>query len=194
MSMPIIKPSKINRCEAITDIIESVALEQTGLSHILNAEGEKIQAALILSKDKDDLLKINKSVQSMINSITRLETILQGKLELFNDCLCECCPVTPCKPSMLKFEFSNPKGGNIVNGDVTNTYLLSGTEEGTDIKFITNPEVIVTSSTVLPTGITFQNNTLTIPAKFDWSKVYTMKFFVGTDNCKYEITIITAVI
>ncbi|MEG2051735.1 MAG: thioester domain-containing protein [Oscillospiraceae bacterium] len=43
MSMPIIKPSKTIRYQSITDIIESVALEQTALSHILNAEGEKIQ-------------------------------------------------------------------------------------------------------------------------------------------------------
>lgn len=43
MSMPIITPSTTTRPQAISDIIESVALEQTGLSHILNAEGEKIQ-------------------------------------------------------------------------------------------------------------------------------------------------------
>lgn len=46
MSMPIIEPSNTSRPQAITDIIESVALEQTALSHILNAEGEKIQYAL----------------------------------------------------------------------------------------------------------------------------------------------------
>ncbi|MEM1484261.1 thioester domain-containing protein [Oscillospiraceae bacterium PP1C4] len=46
MGMPIIKPSSTNREQSITDIIESVALEQTALSHILNAEGEKIQKSL----------------------------------------------------------------------------------------------------------------------------------------------------
>ncbi|MEG0826612.1 MAG: hypothetical protein RSA10_03540 [Bacilli bacterium] len=91
MSMPIIKPSGVTKCEAITDIIESVALEQTALSHILNAEGEKIQAALVIAKTNDELLQVNKSVQSMVNSITRLETVLQGKLELFSDCLCTDC-------------------------------------------------------------------------------------------------------
>lgn len=44
--MPIITPSKTSRSQAITDIIQSVALEQTALSHILNAEGEKIQKIL----------------------------------------------------------------------------------------------------------------------------------------------------
>ena len=48
MSMPVIVPSHIERCSAITDMIQSVALEQTALSHILNAEGEK--------NSKDDCL------------------------------------------------------------------------------------------------------------------------------------------
>ncbi|MEG1495354.1 MAG: hypothetical protein RSB99_00025 [Bacilli bacterium] len=95
MSMPIIKPSGVTKCQAITDIIESVALEQTGLSHILNAEGEKIQKALVLAATSGDLLLVNKSVQSMVNAITRLETVLQGKLELFSDCLCADCAVVP---------------------------------------------------------------------------------------------------
>lgn len=50
MSMPVIKPSCTSRSQAITDIIESVALEQTAISHILNAEGEKIQKVLEIQK------------------------------------------------------------------------------------------------------------------------------------------------
>ncbi|NLD19003.1 MAG: Cys-Gln thioester bond-forming surface protein [Clostridiales bacterium] len=46
MSMPVIKASNTTRQQSVTDIIASVALEQTALSHILNAEGEKIQKAL----------------------------------------------------------------------------------------------------------------------------------------------------
>lgn len=46
MGMPMIQSSNTSRHQAITDIIASVALEQTALSHILNAEGEKIQKAL----------------------------------------------------------------------------------------------------------------------------------------------------
>ena len=33
----------------------------------------------------EDLLALNKSVDSMINSITRLEMMLQAKLELFSN-------------------------------------------------------------------------------------------------------------
>ena len=46
MSMPVIKASNTSRPQSVTDMIESIALEQTALSHILNAEGEKIQKVL----------------------------------------------------------------------------------------------------------------------------------------------------
>lgn len=48
MGMPVITPSTTTRTQAITDIIESVALQETALSHILNAEGEKIQKMVAL--------------------------------------------------------------------------------------------------------------------------------------------------
>lgn len=91
MGMPIITPGTGTRCQAITDIIESVALEQTALSHILNAEGEKIQKVVATATTEAELLAVNKSVQTMVNSITRLEMILQAKLEMFQDCLCDEC-------------------------------------------------------------------------------------------------------
>lgn len=91
MSMPIIVPGTGTRCQAITDIITSVALEQTALSHIINAEGEKIQKIVASAETAGEMLAVNKSVKSMLNSITRLEMVLQGKLELFEDCLCDEC-------------------------------------------------------------------------------------------------------
>lgn len=91
MGMPIITPGTGTRCQAITDIIESVALEQTALSHILNAEGEKIQKVVANARSGEELLAVNKSVQSMVNAITRLEMVLQAKLELFQECLCTEC-------------------------------------------------------------------------------------------------------
>lgn len=97
MGMPIITPSTVTRCQAITDIIESVALEQTALAHILNAEGEKIQkvAALTSTATPDQLLEINNSAKMMVKSITMLEIVLQSKLELFDSCLCDCAPIAP---------------------------------------------------------------------------------------------------
>lgn len=90
MGMPIITASKTTRAQAITDMIQSVALEETALSHILNAEGEKIQKVVAMPDVTPEvLLATNKSVESMVNAVTRLEMILQSKLTAFGDCLCE---------------------------------------------------------------------------------------------------------
>ncbi|MFV0249438.1 MAG: choice-of-anchor A family protein [Bacilli bacterium] len=74
------------RQQAINDLIESVALEQTALAHIINAEGEKIQQILASNPTINEMIKVNKSVKKTINSIIRLENILNSKLSLF-DCI-----------------------------------------------------------------------------------------------------------
>lgn len=71
--------------QVITDLIQSVALEQTALSHILNAEGEKIQKA-VSDPEIYDVLAINKSVVKMVKSISILETVLQSKLATALEC------------------------------------------------------------------------------------------------------------
>lgn len=89
MSMPVITPGTVTREQAISDIIESVALEETGLSHILNAEGEKIQKVIAIATNPAELIAVNKSVESMVNAVSRLELILQSKIELFSCTICE---------------------------------------------------------------------------------------------------------
>ena len=90
MGMPVITSSTTTRTQAITDIIESVALQETALSHILNAEGEKIQKMVALEDVTPDvLLATNKSVESMVNAVSRLEMILHSKLSVFDGCLCK---------------------------------------------------------------------------------------------------------
>jgi len=85
MGMPVITPGDGSRDQAITDLIQSVALQEAALAHIMNAEGEKMQAIIGKSDvTSEELLTLNKSVESMINSITRLEMMLQAKLELFS--------------------------------------------------------------------------------------------------------------
>lgn len=78
------------RSQAITDLFESVALQQAALSHILNAEGEKLQKILSFEDiSTDTVLQANKSVESMADTVAGLELILQQKLALFDDCLCD---------------------------------------------------------------------------------------------------------
>ena len=77
------------RSQAITDLIASIALEQAALSHILNAEGEKVQK--ILSFDglsPETILLTNRSVETMVNTISNLEMVLADKIALFKESIC----------------------------------------------------------------------------------------------------------
>lgn len=92
MSMPKIEKSDnpIEREQSVSNLVESVALMETGLSHIINAEGEKIQKVIKHDDPSadvplEDILKVNNSAEKMINSISKLEMILQNKLETSKD-------------------------------------------------------------------------------------------------------------
>ena len=90
MGMPVIIPGTITREEAVGDIIESVALEESALAHILNAESEKLMAVIDnASATTDQLLAINRSVKNTIGAISRLEMLLQDKLDLFSSTICQ---------------------------------------------------------------------------------------------------------
>lgn len=91
MSMPKIEHTDIDKCSAAAAILQSIALEGTAISHILNAEGEKIQKVLSLhSCDCKDILEINKSVQETVDKITGLEMVLKAKLDLIVPMLDDC--------------------------------------------------------------------------------------------------------
>lgn len=175
MSMPIIKCSGIKRKESITDIVESVALEQTALSHILNAEGEKIQKVLEICDfnkekcnncDTDNILKVNESVQTTINAVTRLETVLHGKLELFKNCLCDDNEVKPLE-LLIKLSEINCNNcdttkitieGNVYTIKLMNSFPRTITFSGHSNETITT----IKAKKQLPDHAILTNNMLTI--------------------------------
>ena len=72
MSMPTIttSPNPISMSQAITDLIESIALEETALSHILNAEGEKLQKVLAMEDvSLNQILDVNETVMNMVTTV-----------------------------------------------------------------------------------------------------------------------------
>ena len=83
MGMPVITSSTTTREQAITDVMLSVALQQTALSHILNDEGEKLQKIFAMDVDHETILAANRSVESMVDAAAQLEAILRSKLDLF---------------------------------------------------------------------------------------------------------------
>lgn len=72
----------LKREEVIHLLLTSIAMEEISLSHIMNAEGEKIQH--FLEKDDvslEDLLRVNQSVERMLRSIVSKQILLQFKLD-----------------------------------------------------------------------------------------------------------------
>ncbi|MDP4084391.1 MAG: hypothetical protein Q8934_07200 [Bacillota bacterium] len=109
MSMPTIPNINANititREEVINLLLASIAFEELGLAHLINAEAEKIQAVLGTLEDGEnvngspsisDLLKINKSVNKTLKEIIKKEMLLQFKLEDVLEIPEETCP-TPRK-------------------------------------------------------------------------------------------------
>lgn len=82
-NIPNITPCiNLNRQESIDLLLSSIAMEEIGLSHILNAEGEKIQKSLnIQHTDLSDLILINESVNATLKNIIKSQVLLQLKLE-----------------------------------------------------------------------------------------------------------------
>lgn len=81
-------PSPLTREEAISMILSSIAMEELGLSHIINAEGEKIQFSLgtipgVTSPPAtiEDVLAINDSVRDVLNTITQQQMFLNAKMQ-----------------------------------------------------------------------------------------------------------------
>jgi hypothetical protein len=71
----------LKREEVINLLLASIALEEIGLSHLINAEGEKLQKAIQHAECFEDLLEANNSVERMLKTIIKKEMLLQFKLE-----------------------------------------------------------------------------------------------------------------
>jgi len=78
----------ITREQAVNHILLSIAMEEYGLSHIINAEGEKIQYVLgtlsgIPGPDAsvEDVLKVNESVKNLLAQATDTQQALVEKLK-----------------------------------------------------------------------------------------------------------------
>lgn len=90
MSLPTFPGSPgITRDDAINQIISSIAMEELGLSHILNAEGEKLQYMLGTLPGVDapeaaleDILAANASVKGLLEAAAENQQALNDKLKL----------------------------------------------------------------------------------------------------------------
>lgn len=88
-TIPQIAPTiSIDRSQVINLLLASVALEELGLAHIINAEGEKLQAALgtlpgisLTAPSFEGLITINREVRRTLQAVLKNQMLLQFKLE-----------------------------------------------------------------------------------------------------------------
>ena len=72
--------------QAVIDLIESIALQENALSHILCAESQKMKAAMELDGlDLCKLLEVNDSATNMVHAVANLELVLKDKLEFISN-------------------------------------------------------------------------------------------------------------
>ena len=106
MSMPSFPPcgTELTKDEALTMIIASIAMEELALSHIVNAEGEKLQYVLgtLPGGEKpcagtQEILDVNNSVAKVLDTVMQSQALLKGKLETaLEACGCQPGPEPPC--------------------------------------------------------------------------------------------------
>ena len=86
-SFPNIDPP-IKREDAVNQILSSIAMEELGMSHILNAEGEKLQYILGTlpglsgpAATVKDVLNANGSVKDLLETATQNQLLLKSKMQ-----------------------------------------------------------------------------------------------------------------
>ena len=109
MSMPEIPPQhhRPNICQTTIDLLESIALEEMALSHLLNAEAEKIQkfvSHISACTPVDIIMDFNSVVNETMETVIMKEWLLLRKLEKITRFYakqfasnCHNCP-PPCPP------------------------------------------------------------------------------------------------
>lgn len=90
-NLPNITPNiTLSRNDVVNLLLASIAMEELGLAHIINAEGEKVQAVLGTipgvpplspATTLEDILTINESVQNTLAMAIKNELLLDSKLK-----------------------------------------------------------------------------------------------------------------
>lgn len=109
MSMPTFPENNtdITRCQAFNMLLGSIAMEELALSHIMNAEGEKLQYFLGTLHESTrpeasakEILEVNQSISTLLENVAHNQYLLKGKLAQVlaaqEQWECPCSPPCPC--------------------------------------------------------------------------------------------------
>lgn len=95
--MPEIPNTNLTREEVINLLFSSIAMEELSLSHLLNAEGEKIQKLIQSSASPEELYKMTESMEKTVRAVIKQELLLLMKLESVVDLAKQSYPRPPCR-------------------------------------------------------------------------------------------------
>lgn len=106
-NIPNVTPSiTVSREQVVNVLLASIAFEELGLAHVINAEAEKIQAAVgtlpesgAAAANISELLSINESANSVMKTLLKQQMLLQFKMEDVLDIITEM-TTTPQIPPM----------------------------------------------------------------------------------------------
>lgn len=88
-TIPDITPAiSMDRFQVVNLLLASIAFEELGLAHLINAEAEKLQSALgiiptspVIVTSFVQLIAVNQEVRKTLKTIIKKEMLLQFKLE-----------------------------------------------------------------------------------------------------------------
>lgn len=144
-TIPQITPTiSLDRGQVINLLLASIAFEELGLAHIINAEGEKIQAVLgtlpgvsMTVPTFYDILTVDQAVRRTLQTVLKTQMLLQFKLEDVLDI-----PIPPfiAVPSIVIEKLVSVDGGV--------TFVDADTPPGPNQVFPINPvyEYVVTNT------------------------------------------------
>ena len=101
MSMPSFPEidQELTRERALDMILASIAMEELALSHIMNAEGEKLQYILGTLEtssgtepDLNEILCVNQSISKVLDIVSQNQMLLKSKMESVLQVLPGGCP------------------------------------------------------------------------------------------------------
>ena len=126
-SFPVVDPP-IEREDAVNQILSSIAMEELGLSHILNAEGEKLQYILGTlpglsgpPATVSDVLAANESVRRLLETAVQNQLFLKAKMQGALEVSPMQGPTGPAGPTGPTGPAGGPTGATGVTGPTGST-------------------------------------------------------------------------